>query len=129
MSLNTGLNTGVLLHLLALSAIIADLLRRLDHTLVAAAAQSQVDGRSGKLIILGIAQPVQADADTYGNRHLIANIYGFHILQKFETLLTHLGYRFLTQHRQILVLFNFLADSVETGNILVHFPVNQRHQQ
>lgn len=41
MSLNTGLNTGVLLHLLALSAIIADLLRRLDHTLVAAAAQAR----------------------------------------------------------------------------------------
>ena len=129
MRLDPRLDSGVLLHLLALPAIVADLLRRLDNGLIATSAQRQVNGCPGKFIVLGIAQAVQAHADTDGNRHLIADIYGLHILQKFETLIAHLSDRALTEDSQILVLFNLFADSVKTGNVLIHLSVNQRDKQ
>ena len=129
MRLHPCLYAGILLHLLALSAVIADLLRGLHHRLVSAPSQRHIDGSPGKFIILRIGQPVQPDPDADGNRHLISDIYGLHIVQDLKALLTHLRDRPLAQDHQVLVLLNLPADAIEAGNIFVDLSFDQRREQ
>ena len=129
MRLHPRLHAGVLFHLLALSAIIADLLRRLHHRLVSAAPQCHINGCPRKLKILGIGQAVQTDSYADGDSHLVSDVHGLHIVQNLETLFAHLRHSPLTQDRQILVLLQLSADAVEAGNVFVHLPVDQRDQK
>ena len=64
MGLYPGLHPGCLLHLLGLAAIILNLIRILDHCLVAAPSQGHVNGRPGIFIILAVAVTVHTDTDT-----------------------------------------------------------------
>ena len=129
MGLHAGLHAGILLHLLALAAIVGDALRRLDDGLVAAPAQGQIDGIAGEFIVLGIGQAVQPYADADGHRHLVADIDRLDLLQQVEAGLLELGHRPLAHDGQVLVLLQLLADAVEGGDVFVHLPVDQRNQK
>ena len=59
MSFYSCLDTGILLYLLALAAVVGNALRRLDDRLVTAASQRQINGGTGKLVVLRICQSIQ----------------------------------------------------------------------
>ena len=62
--LDTRLDTGGLLHLLCLAAIISDLVAILDHDLIAASSKCHLDRDTGIFIILKISSGIQSDTDT-----------------------------------------------------------------
>ena len=80
------------LHLLTLAAIVGHALRSLDYSLVTATSQSQIDGVTGKLIVLRIGQTIQPYAHADGHCHLIANIYCLNLFQQFKAVLLQLRY-------------------------------------
>ena len=82
--LYAGLNSCVFLYLLALSAIIGYCFRRLYNCLISASSKSQIDGISGKFIILCVCETVHAETDTDGHCHLVSDINGLDILQEFK---------------------------------------------
>ena len=129
LGLYTGFHAGIFLHLLALAPIIGDTLRRLDHRLVAAAPQRQVDSVPGKFIILRIGQTIQTHANTHGHCHLVSDVDRLYLFQQVKPVLLKLGYRFFPQDHQILVLLHLLADAVQPGDILIHLPVDQGDEQ
>ena len=126
MGFDPGLDTCIFFYLLALAAVVIDLVGHLDYRLVTAASQCKVDRRAGKFVILCINQTVQTNTNAQCHRHLIANVDRLYILKQFKALLLHLHYGFFLQNNQIFILFDILADSVEAGNIFVYFSVNQR---
>ena len=129
MGLYTRFHAGILLHLLALSAIIADLFGRLHHRLITAASQGQIDRRPGKFIILRIGESVQADPDADRNRHFVADIDRFHIIKDIKTLLAHLRHRLFAQDHEVFILLHLPADPIKTSHILIDFSVDQRDQK
>ena len=62
--LDTRLDTGGLLHLLCLAAIVSDLVAILDHDLIAASSKCHLDRDTGIFIILKISSGIQSDTDT-----------------------------------------------------------------
>ncbi len=52
MCLDSRLDTRALLHLLALAAVICNILRHLDYSLVSAPSQRNINGIARKLVIL-----------------------------------------------------------------------------
>ena len=126
---HSRLHPRIFFHLLALAAIVSDIIRCLDHSLVAAPPQRQIDGISRKLIILGISQPIKPHADTQRHSHLIADIDRLYILQYIEPVILELSHRFLAQDHQIFILLKLLRYSVQRRNIFIDFSVDQRDQQ
>ena len=127
--LHTGLHTGILLHLLAFTAVVSDTFRGLDNGLVTAPPQRQIYGIAGKFIILGIGESVQTHTDADGYCHLIADVDRLDLLQKVKTGFLQLGYHALAHNQQILVFLQLFADSVKSRNIFVDFSVYQCNQQ
>ena len=61
---DTGLNTGSLLHLLCLTAIISDIITILDHYLITTASKCHLDRDSGIFIILQVGSSIKPHTDT-----------------------------------------------------------------
>ena len=78
--LHAGLDTGILLYLLALTTVINNILRCLYNCLISASSKRQINRIARELIILRIGQTIQTDTDADGNRHFISDINGLHIL-------------------------------------------------
>ena len=129
MSFYSCLDTGILLYLLTLAAVVGDALRGLNHGLIPATSQCQINGGAGEFIVLCISQAIQTNTDTDGHCHFIADVYGLDLFQQIETVLLQLCYRFFPHDYQILVLFQLLADTVQRCNVLVHLTVDQCDQQ
>ena len=127
--LDSRFHPCIFLYLLAFSAVVCHVLRRLNHRLIAASAKRKIDGISRKLIILRIGKPIKPHTNTQRHRHLVADIDRLHILQHIKPVFFKLCHRFLPQNHQILVLLQLLRYSVQRGNILIHFSVNQCDQE
>src|SRR5699024_3469722 len=84
MGFYTGLYTGALAHLLRFTTEISHLIPVLDHHLVTAAPQSQVNGNTGIFVILGVTGGVNANTDADGHRHVISYIDSLYILQDIK---------------------------------------------
>ena len=124
-----GLYPCILLYLLALAAVIHSIMGSLDHRLVTAPPQSQIDCIPGELIILGISKPVQAHADADSHRHLVPYIYCFYIFQQIKPVLLQRRNRFFPHNNQELVLFYLFADAIQACNILIYLSVNQCEEE
>ena len=85
MRLNSRLNSGTLLNLLALTTEIHDLFGRLDNSLISASTERQIDGCSCKLIVLRISKSVKSHTDTKSHRHLVTDIDSLNILKDIKT--------------------------------------------
>ena len=127
--LHSGLNTGALLHLLALTAIIGNILRYLHHRLVTAASQRNINRITGKLIILRIAESVKSHTDADRHSHLITDIDRLDIFQQIKAAFLQLHGCLLAHDHKILVLLQLPADSVKCSNILIHLTIDQGDQQ
>ena len=107
-----GLYPGGLLQLLGLAAVVGDLGSVLHHRLVAAAAQSHVNGCSGVLVVSDIGLSVHTHTDTQRHSHLVADVDRFNLLQKGEPLLLKLLRILLLNDKEIFVFFQFLHNTV-----------------
>ena len=129
MSFYSCLDTGILLYLLALAAVVGNALRRLDDRLVTAASQRQINGGTGKLVVLRICQSIQTDTDTDGHRHLVADVHRLDLFQQIKTVLLQLCHCFFPHDYQILVLLQLLADTIQCRNVFIYLTVDQSNQQ
>ena len=125
MSFYSCLDTGILLYLLALAAVVGNALRRLDDRLVTAASQRQINGGTGKLVVLRIGQSIQTDTDTDGHRHLVADVHRLDLFQQIKTVLLQLCHCFFPHDYQILVLLQLLADTIQCRNVFIYLTVDQ----
>ena len=90
LGLDSCLDSGVLLHLLRLSAVIGDLLLRLHHRLVSAPCQGQIHGAAGIFHTVHVRAAAGTDADTQSDGHLITDIDRLDVLQKIKLVLPDL---------------------------------------
>ena len=79
---DTGLHSGVALHLLGFTAKVSNIILFLYNRLIATTAQSHIHGSTGKVIILGIGICSQTQTDTDGNGLIVADADGLYILQQ-----------------------------------------------
>ena len=125
MRFDAGFNTGRLLKLLGFSAVIADSRSVLDYSLIAAPAQSHVNGGSGIFVVRYIAGSVHTHTDAERNRHLVPDINSLNIFQKRKTVLLNLFRILLLDDKKIFILLELLNNPIHIGDIFVNLTVNQ----
>ena len=129
MGFYTGFYTGALAHLLGFTAEISHLVTVFDHYLITAPAQSQINGNTGILIILGIAGGINPDANTDGHCHIISDIDRLYILQDIKPLLLQFLQRALAHDKNKFIFLQLLDQTVYLTEILIQLSLYQSHQK
>ena len=80
-------------------------------------------------IILKIAGSVHTNPDAEGDRHFVADIDRFHIVQDMEALLLQLLQRAVFHQEKVFVFFQLFDEAVKFGKIPADLPVDQRDQK
>ncbi len=127
--LDTRLDTGILLHLLRLAAVVSNLVFDLYHRLVAASSKRQIHRASCVLHTVHIRAATRTNTDTQCNRHLIADIDGLDILQKTELVFPNLCQCLLLHHHKEAVLLKLSDNPIICIEIFINLSLNQRNQK
>ena len=110
----------ILLHLLALSAIIVYLISILDNCLVSSSSKCKIHCCLSYLIIPCIIISTCTYTDTECKRFFIANLYTFYIFNKTELIRKYPFKELISEHNQIFVLLHLSYNSSSGRKILVH---------
>ena len=129
LGLHTGLYPGVLLHGLGLASEVLDALACLQHHLIAAPAQSQVQTGPCRLVAGLIGLRLHAHADAEGQRQVVSDIDGLYVLQDGEAVLHHLMDVPVHHQENVFVLFQLLYDALHGGNVVADLSVHKGCEQ